>query len=99
MEKIRILDKEFEIREDFAIQLKQLLEIYCDAQIRYGNTAWNSLGSKGIFVDFNRKYQRIKHYVWEDNRQMSSEKIEDTLYDCAIYVLFLIASLGEEIEQ
>jgi hypothetical protein len=91
-----ILGKKFELDKSFANLIVELLKIYCDAQVRYGDKAWNSLGEKGIFADLNRKYQRIKHYIWEDNRQMSSERIEDTLLDCAIYALLLLKSLEEE---
>lgn len=85
-----------EHQKEFEELIERMVEVKRDASKRYGVKIWNSLGSKGLFVDINRKFMRLKHYVWEDNREATSECIEDTLLDLSIYALLMIMSLKRE---
>lgn len=56
-----------------------------DGVKRYGAGSWNSLGMHGIFVDLNRKFQRLKKWFWDEEPEPSSEKVRDTLLDNVVY--------------
>jgi hypothetical protein len=85
--------KEQQHNNMFKMLVGKMLSIKTDATARYGVESWNSLGPKGIFVDINRKFARVKHFVWEGNDQATSENIEDTLFDMAVYSLLMVMSL------
>lgn len=87
---IKIPDNDHD--KEFAELAVRMCEIKFDATKRYGPQT-NTLGPKGAFNDLARKYHRIKRDVWEDCGEMTSEKIEDTLLDCAAYALLLLMSL------
>lgn len=74
----------------------EMVQVKLDGSKRYGTSGWNGLGPKGIFCDIHRKYVRLKHYIWDDNRDMTSENIEDTCYDLAVFALFVLMSLRKE---
>ena len=80
----------------FFIEAEKMLKTKVDATMRYGISTWDSLGSKGMFVDLNRKYWRLRDYLWNGNERMSSEKLSDTLYDLAVYCLLLVMLLRKE---
>jgi hypothetical protein len=68
-----------------------------DGLARYGqNDNWNALGSKGVFVDLSRKYNRIKSVVWDQSAppaETTSETCADTLLDMAVYCAFMAESI------
>ena len=78
----------------FASLLKEVHEKKKSGTKRYGETAYNSLGIKGIFVDINRKYQRLKRWFWDSepgaDLGQATESIEDTLLDFAAYCLLML---------
>ena len=80
---------------DFLILVEQMCKTKLDATKRYGQVC-GTLGSKGLFCDLNRKYQRIKRWVWEGQKEATSENIEDALFDNAIYSLLMIMELRQE---
>lgn len=81
---------------EFLALIEELKKIKFDATKRYGSKGWNSLGEKGLFVDINRKYRRLRYYLWEENKQMTSETIEDTLFDLANYCILTIMALRKQ---
>jgi hypothetical protein len=90
---------EIEHNRRFEALAEKMLAVKIDATARYGVESWNSLGSKGVFVDINRKFRRVKNFVWEDHNQTTSENIEDTLLDMAAYSLLMIMSLRDKVER
>lgn len=80
----------------FLAVVNEMKKTKLDATRRYGAGCWNSLGARGLFADLNRKYFRVKHLVWEGNDLKTSETIEDTLMDMAVYSLLMIMSLRDE---
>jgi hypothetical protein len=81
---------------EFLLLVKEVVETKLDGSRRYGCGTWNSLGAKGLFADINRKFGRLRMFVWEGMRLMSKENIEDTLRDMAVYAVFMIMSLRRE---
>jgi len=76
---------------------ERILKIHKDAQKRYGK-ATAPLGLKGLFADLNRKNERLKQFMWEDNVD-TSENIIDTLYDNAVYSILSAMYFEEEAED
>lgn len=74
--------------------MDEIVELKKDATKRYG-TDPAMLGSKGIFVDINRKWARAKRFLW-DGETATSENIKDTLQDLA--VISILAIMQCEIE-
>ena len=77
---------------EFKELVKCMVDIKTDATRRYGVGCWNSLGPKGLFADINRKYHRMKNFVWDESQKPSSENFEDTCLDMAVYSLLMIMS-------
>jgi predicted SAM-dependent methyltransferase len=78
----------------FRKEMKAILAIKVDATMRYGSNP-APLGLKGIFADLNRKFTRLKRWLWEDEKA-TSENIIDTLYDNAIYSLLAVMRIKED---
>lgn len=75
--------------------IDEILRIKYDATERYGADP-DPLGSKGLFADINRKFTRARLFLWE-GQEMTSESIENTLYDLAVYsILALMARKSED---
>jgi len=90
---------ESEHNKAFETLAERMLSIKIDGTARYGADSWNSLGSRGVFVDINRKFRRVKNFVWDEHNQTTSENIEDTLFDMAVYSLLMILSLRNKVER
>jgi len=91
-EPARISLDAFRHDEAFGLLVAEMLLKEKDGTKRYGPKGWNSLGAKGIFVDINRKYCRMRHVVWDGDDSITSERFEDTCFDMAVYSLFMIMS-------
>jgi len=74
-------------------ELEKIVKIKVDASKRYGDDP-APLGLKGLFADINRKHKRAKRYMWEGIRD-TSENIEDTLSDMAVYAILGLMELDE----
>ncbi len=98
-DKFKFGSTEIEHNRRFEALAEKMLAVKIDATARYGVESWNSLGEKGVFVDINRKFMRVKNFVWEDHNQTTSENIEDTLLDMAAYSLLMIMSLRDKVER
>jgi hypothetical protein len=81
---------------EFLQAVEKLVATKLDGTKKYGSTAWATLGSKGIFVDINRKYQRLKKFIWNEEVEVCSERLEDTCIDLAAYALFMYMAIKEE---
>lgn len=62
---------------------------------RYGTEDWFGLGSKGLFADVTRKYNRLKRIVWH-GKPAGSETTDDTILDGIIYQAFIYMALKRE---
>lgn len=96
----KMIEKHFKIPNnihdsEFTELALQMCKVKFDATRRYGPAA-GTLGTKGLFCDLNRKFQRIKRYLWEEHREATKEEIEDTLFDNAVYSLLMIMELKSE---
>jgi len=80
---------------NFLSLLQEVAKKRLDGIERYGKETYHDLGSKGVFVDVNRKHVRLKRYFW-DKEKISSEKIEDSMLDNAVYVILLFKSYLKE---
>lgn len=83
LEKLKKIDPDFvEVLEHVAKQRLNGIE-------RYGINTYGELGCKGIFVDVNRKFVRLKRHFWE-GKDIGSEKITDSMLDSIVYNIFLM---------
>jgi hypothetical protein len=80
-----------------------LREVQCLAEKgtdKYGVYSWKTLGSKGLFADVNRKYQRMKTVVWDHDvppkASLNIESVKDTCLDGALYFILLLMMLAQE---
>jgi len=80
------LMKAFNERRD--IIFSEIGDIKYDATLRYG-TQNHNLGSKGLFVELDRKNQRLKRFLWDEKRT-TSENLKNTLQDLVIYGVLTI---------
>ena len=76
---------------EFLELLRGVIEARLDGIARYGAESYCDLGSKGVFVDVNRKHTRLKRHFWEEKR-LGSEKIEDSMFDNIVYLFLLFKS-------
>ena len=74
-------------------ELEKIIKIKVDATRRYGDQA-APLGLKGLFADINRKHRRAERYMWDGIRD-TSENIEDTLSDMAVYCILALMEIDE----
>ena len=74
-------------------ELGRIIAIKVDASKRYGEDAAH-LGLRGIFADINRKHKRLKQFLWEGEID-TSENVEDTLSDMAVYAILGLMELDE----
>lgn len=68
--------------------LDEIRELKLDATRRYG-TQNHNLGTKGLYVELDRKNQRLKRFLW-DGQTTTSENLKDTLQDNAVYSILTI---------
>jgi len=80
----------------FLSVLSEIKECKIDGIKRYGARSYNNLGARGVFVDINRKYNRVRRFFWDDVDTITSENIEDTIKDGAIYFIHLLMAYREE---
>jgi len=80
---------------DFLSLLHQVASKRLDGIERYGAETYDELGSKGVFVDVNRKHVRLKRHFW-DKEVLCSEKIEDSMLDNVVYIMLLFKSYLHE---
>ena len=75
--------------------IPEWLGLFIESSHDYGVESYNSLGSKGQFVDINRKVMKLKRAVWE-GEPLKREEVREVINDLVGHLFLLRLVLDEE---
>jgi hypothetical protein len=75
--------------EDFAKVLRDAFNLQQKKGRDYGDTAWSSLGARGVFGTLWQRVLRMKNLIWDDMKAPTFDTFEEATLDLINWSVFM----------